>query len=67
METTFSTLIELEMVIGRLRDAIEACDEAQYTPGQGYPYATGFAMSAMQGSLESLVKLKKQFTESDYD
>ena len=66
METTFSTMIELETVIGRLR-AMEVCDEAQYTPGQGYPYATGFAMSAMQGSLESLVKLKKQFTESDYD
>ena len=47
--------------------SMEVCDEAQYTPGQGYPYATGFAMSAMQGSLESLVKLKKQFTESDYD
>ena len=67
METTFSTLIELELVISRLRDAMEACDEASYTPGKGYPYATGFAMSAMQGSLESLVKLKKQLTESDYD
>ena len=44
---------------------MEVCDEA-HTP-EGYPYATGFAMSAMQGSLESLVKLKKQFTESDYD
>ena len=67
MQTTFSTLIELEMVIGRLSHAMEVCDEAQYTPGQGYVYATGFALSAMQGSLESLVKLKKQFTESDYD
>ena len=67
METTFSTLIELEIVIGRLSQAMEACDEASYTPGKGYPYATGFALSAMQGSLESLVKLKKQLTESDYD
>jgi hypothetical protein len=67
METTFRTMIELETVIGRLSHAIEACDEAQYTPGQGYPYATGFAMSAMQNSLESLVKLKKQLMESDYD
>ena len=67
MQTTFSTLIELELVIGRLKDAIEACDEASYTPGKGYPYATGFAISAMQGSMESLVKLKKQLTESDYD
>ena len=67
MQTTFSTLIELETVIGRLSHAIEACDEASYTPGKGYPYATGFAMSSMQGSLESLVKLKKQLTESDYD
>ena len=67
MQTTFSTMIELETVIGRLSHAMEVCDEAQYTPGQGYPFATGFALSAMQGSLESLVKLKKQFTESDYD
>ena len=67
METTFSTLIELELVISRLSHAIEACDEASYTPGQGYPFATGFALSAMQGSMESLVKLKKQLTESDYD
>ena len=67
MQTTFSTMIELETVIGRLSQAMEVCDEASYTPGQGYPYATGFALSAMQGSLESLVKLKKQLTESDYD
>ena len=63
MQTTFSTMIELETVIGRLSHAIEACDEASYTPGQGYPFATGFALSAMQGSLKSLEKLQQQLEE----
>ena len=61
-------MIELETVIGRLKSMLWKYVMKHNThQGQGYPYATGFAMSAMQGSLESLVKLKKQFTESDYD
>ena len=49
---------ELNLIINRLEDAISVCYTAPENPkNEGYPYATGFARSAMQGAVENLRKL----------
>ena len=49
---------ELNGIIGRLEDAIKVCYTAPENPKEeGYPYATGFARSAMQGAVEDLQRL----------
>ena len=49
---------ELDLIIGRLQDAINVCHTAPENPKEeGYPYATGFARSAMQGAVEDLRRL----------
>ena len=49
---------ELNVIIGRLEDAIKVCYTAPENPKEeGYPYATGFARSAMQGAVEDLQRL----------
>ena len=49
---------ELNDIIQRLEDAITVCYNAPENPDtEGYPYATGFARSAMQGAVENLRKL----------
>ena len=49
---------ELDLIIGRLQDAINVCYTAPENPKEeGYPYATGFARSAMQGAIEDLTTL----------
>ena len=49
---------ELNVIIGRLEDAIRVCHTAPENPKEeGYPYATGFARSAMQGAVEDLRRL----------
>ena len=49
---------ELNLIIGRLEDAIKVCYSAPENPkDEGYPYATGFARSAMQGAVEDLRRL----------
>ncbi len=49
---------ELDLIIGRLEDAINVCYTAPDNPkDEGYPYATGFARSAMQGAVEDLRRL----------
>ena len=49
---------ELNVIIGRLEDAIQVCHTAPENPKEeGYPYATGFARSAMQGAVEDLRRL----------
>ena len=49
---------ELNVIIGRLQDAINVCHTAPENPKEeGYPYATGFARSAMQGAVEDLRRL----------
>ena len=52
------TKMELDLIINRLEDAINVCYTAPENPNEeGYPYATGFARSAMQGAVENLRKL----------
>ena len=49
---------ELNLIIERLEDAINVCYTAPDNPKEeGYPYATGFARSAMQGAVEDLRRL----------
>ncbi len=49
---------ELNLIIGRLEDAINVCYTAPENPkDEGWPYATGFARSAMQGAVEDLRRL----------
>jgi len=49
---------ELDLIIGRLQDAIKVCYTAPENPkDEGYPYATGYARSAMQGAVEDLQRL----------
>ena len=48
---------ELNLIIQRLEDAINVvCYTTPENPS-GYPYATGFARSAMQGAVENLRSL----------
>ena len=52
------TKMELDLIIQRLEDAINVCYSAPENPeDKGYPYATGYARSAMQGVVENLRKL----------
>lgn len=52
------TKIELDLIINRLEDAINVCYTAPENPNEeGYPYATGFARSAMQGAVKDLRSL----------
>ena len=49
---------ELNVIIKRLEDAIQVCYTAPENPkDEGYPYATGFARSAMQGAVQDLQRL----------
>tara|TARA_B100002019_G_scaffold91014_1_gene78541 strand:- start:1296 stop:1523 length:228 start_codon:yes stop_codon:yes gene_type:complete len=49
---------ELNLIIQRLEDAINVCHTAPENPNEeGYPYATGYARSAMQGTVENLRRL----------
>ena len=52
------TKMELDLIINRLEDAINVCYTAPENPNEeGYPYATGFARSAMQEAVKDLRKL----------
>ena len=48
---------ELNLIIGRLEDAISVCHTAPEKEDEGWPFATGFARSAMQGAVEDLQRL----------
>ena len=49
---------ELNLIIERLEDAVNVCYTAPENPkDEGYPYATGYARSAMLGVIEDLRRL----------
>tara|TARA_A100001201_G_scaffold34420_1_gene36652 strand:+ start:876 stop:1055 length:180 start_codon:yes stop_codon:yes gene_type:complete len=53
-----ATKEQVNIIIQRLEDAISVCCTAPENPKEeGYPYATGFARSAMQGAVEDLRNL----------
>ena len=49
---------QLSNIIDRLNEAVSVCYEAPDKEDQGYPYARGYARSAMSASAEQLVELK---------
>ena len=52
-----ATKDEVNAIIRRLQDAINVCHSAPENKDEGWPYATGFARSAMQGAVEDLQRL----------
>ena len=55
---------QLSNIICRLNVAVNVCYSAPNKEDEGYPYATGYARSAIQGSVESLVKVQQQLQEN---
>ena len=55
---------QLSNIIDRLNEAVNVCYEAPNNEDQGYPYATGFARSAMLSVSEQLAELQEQLQES---
>ena len=69
MQTTdYSTMYTIDLkltnMIQRLDEAVNVCQSAPDVEDQGYPYATGYSMSAMRAVLEQLTELQQQFQES---
>ena len=56
--------LKLTNMIQRLDEAVNICQSAPDVEDQGYPYATGYSMSAMRAVLEQLTELQQQFQES---
>ena len=63
-DSMYSINQQLSNIIDRLNVAVNVCVEAPNVEDQGYPYATGYARSAMSASAEQLVELQQQLQES---
>ena len=55
---------QLSNMIVRLNVAVNVCYDAPNNENEGYPYATGFARSAMSSVSEQLAELQEQLQES---
>ena len=55
---------QLLNIIDRLNVAVNVCVEAPNKEDEGYPYATGYARSAMSASAEQLAEIQEQLQES---
>ena len=51
---------QLVMLIDRLNSAVNVCHEAPENENQGYPYATGYARSAMSDVADDLSAIVEQ-------
>lgn len=51
--------------IQNLENAIKVCLEAPEIEEQGYPYATGYARSAMMGTVDDLNRILNQLREEN--
>ena len=60
MMNIFSIDDQLVMLIDRLNSAVNVCYEAPEIEDQGYPYATGYARSAMTDVANDLGKIVEQ-------
>ena len=56
----FSLDDQLVLMIERLNTAVNVCYEAPEIEDQGYPYATGYARSAMTDVANDLSKIVEQ-------
>ena len=60
----FSIDDQLIMMIDRLNSAVNVCHEAPQNPKeQGYPFATGYARSAMEQVADELSAIVRQLRE----
>lgn len=57
---TFPIDDQLVMMIDRLNAAVNVCHEAPENEDQGYPYATGYARSAMSDVADDLSAILRQ-------
>jgi len=48
----------------RLQEAVDITHTAPLDKNQGYPYATGYSKSAMQGVIKELEKIMQQLNDS---
>jgi len=55
---------QLLFIQERLKDAVKVCYTAPLDKDQGYPFATGYSRSAMQGVIEDLERIMQQLNES---
>ena len=63
---TFPIDDQLVMLIDRLNNAVNVCHTAPENPKeQGYPFATGYALSAMSEVADSLSAIVKQLREEE--
>ena len=62
--TLYTTDLMLTNMIERLNEAVNVCHTAPDINEQGYPYATGYSMSAMRAVAEQLTELQQQLQES---
>ena len=51
---------QLVMLIDRLNNAVNVCHEASHDEDRGYPYATGYARSAMSDVADDLSAIVEQ-------
>lgn len=56
--------IQLLCLQERLQDAVNVCYTAPENKDQGYPFATGYSKSAMQGVVEDLNRIMQQLNDS---
>ena len=62
---TFSIDDRLVMIIDRLNEAVNVCYESPQKEGQGYPFAAGYARSAMSSVSDDLSEIVKQLREEE--
>lgn len=62
--TKYTTDLMLSNMIQRLDEAVNVCHTAPDIDDQGYPFATGYSMSAMSAVVEKLTELQQQLQES---
>ena len=55
---------ELLFLKERLQEAVDITHTAPLDKNQGYPYATGYSKSAMQGVIKELEKIMQQLSDS---
>ena len=48
----------------RLQDAVKVTYTALENEGEGYPFATGYSRSAMEGVIEDLERMMQQINDS---
>ena len=56
---------QIQLIIERLKDGVFVTHEAPDNENQGYPYATGYSRSVMQGVIVDLQRVVEQLQEDE--